>query len=477
MTETSPRRNGPSWLTGDTLLVCAGLSMALLYAFLVVAEPQGLALVAIVPAMAVTMLVLWRALSGDRRMLMLLLAACIFIVDAVFRVRSYSDKSIDFQIVMKAGTWALLIMVAVSRLSATLSAAISGERLLWTLFFGWLLFTTTLAPNPVYSLVAVFSLISFFMFFASISSRFSLEDVLITILIACLLLAVVSLIVYFAVPSLGRSRVWVGNNQVISGRLAGIAGNANSIGRICCLGLIIVALCWRRLSVAWRFAPFAAGGILGLTLILANSRTSMAVALVVIGMHVLMRSRNLHILVAFLAAVFLASLLAMPFSNDVLVALSRSGRAEELATGTSRTLIWSVVTNLSWQKPLTGWGYGSSLFILPQYERFMGHAAPHAHNMILQLWFTTGFIGVALFLVAIVSRFILAIRRGERMIIALLLFVIFNGLTESSAFGGIANITSVVLALSAVMRESPVNARVRGTGAGAPVRTASPRLA
>ncbi len=311
-------------------------------------------------------------------------------------------------------------MIAVSRLSATLSTILSGERLLWTILFCWIMFTTVLAPNPVYAVVAGFSMVAFFLFFASITTRFSLEDVLMALLAATVLVALVSLVVYVAVPSLGRSRVWVGNVQVISGRLAGITGNANSIGRMCCIGLIIIVLCWRRLRAFSTFLPWVLTAILGLTLLLSNSRTSMLVALVVIGVHMLVRGRNLHILVGCMAALFLAFLAIMPFSNDVLIALSRSGRADELATGTSRTLIWSVVTNLSWQRPFFGWGYGSSVFILPQYERFMGHAAPHAHNMILQLWFTTGFVGVVLFLLAIMSRFTLAVVRGERVIIALL---------------------------------------------------------
>ena len=461
MTETPARRHVPSRSAGDVALLVAGLSIGLIYALLIAAEPRGLALLGIVPFLAVMILVLWRALSGDRRMIMVVLIASVFMIDAVFRVRSYSDKSIDFQIMMKVSTWALLTVIAMSRLSVMLSTILSGERLLWMVFLTWIMATTALAPNPVYAFVAGFSLVAFFLFFASITARFSLEDVLMAILAATVLLALVSLVVYVAVPSLGRSRVWVGNVQVISGRLAGIAGNANSIGRICCLGVIIIVLCWRRLAAFTRFLPWALMAILGLTLLLSNSRTSMLVALVVIGVHMLVRGRNLHILVGFLAAVFLLFLAVMPFSNDVLIALSRSGRADELATGTSRTLIWSVVTNLSWQRPLFGWGYGSSVFILPQYERFMGHAAPHAHNMILQLWFTTGFVGVVLFLVAIMSRLTLAVMRGERMIIALLLYVILNGLTESSAFGGIANITSVVLALAAVMREAPTAVGVR----------------
>jgi O-antigen ligase len=147
-------------------------------------------------------------------------------------------------------------------------------------------------------------------------------------------------------------------------------------------------------------------------------------------------------------------LLLIPFSDQILIGLSRSGRADELATGTSRTLIWQVVSMLAWQKPLLGWGYGSTVFLLPQYEHYMGHAAPHAHNIVLQLWITTGFVGVGLFLLAASTRFILALARGERTIVALLLFVILNGLTESSAFGGIANITSIALILAAVFRES-----------------------
>jgi O-antigen ligase len=205
-----------------------------------------------------------------------------------------------------------------------------------------------------------------------------------------------------------------------------------------------------------RWAPILVLVTLALTLLLSNSRTSIGITVVLLLVYLFAQARNLPYLLLAVAVAGIAVLLLEPHIEDIMRLLSRSGDAQEIATGTSRTHIWSVVKVLIAQKPSFGWGYGSSVFIMPQYARLMGHAAPHAHNMFLQLWLTTGLVGLVLFVVAIASRFAIALRNGELFAMVLMLFVVLNGLSESSAFGGVANITTVALCFAATsfMHES-----------------------
>jgi O-antigen ligase len=297
--------------------------------------------------------------------------------------------------------------------------------------------------------VAALSILSFYIFFASLPSEVRNDDVLLAILAGIAFLAASSLALYVLVPSFARMHVWAGAQQVLSGRLSGLAGHPNTIGRLCCFGILVTVNQWSNLNQFGRFAPLLVFALLALTLLLSNSRTSISITLVLLFVYLFARARNLPYILMLFAAAALAFLLLEPYAESLMRMLSRSGDAQEIATGTSRTHIWAVVKMLIAEKPVLGWGYGSSVFIMPQYARFMGHAAPHAHNMFLQLWLTTGLVGMVGFTVALTSRFAIALRNREAFTVVLLLFVVLNGLSESSAFGGVANITTVALCFAA----------------------------
>ena len=121
----------------------------------------------------------------------------------------------------------------------------------------------------------------------------------------------------------------------------------------------------------------------------------------------------------------------------------------EIETGTGRAQIWSLVIKLAQSNFWTGQGYASTVFILPDYSDYMSHAPPHAHNMWLQLWLTTGMIGVILFSLAFVSQTIRAILDKDGLSITFLAFVMLDGITEPSAFAGVAHLSTVVLLIAA----------------------------
>jgi exopolysaccharide production protein ExoQ len=416
-------------------------------------DPLAAFVAIILPLLILPLLVFTQAVEGRKWAILSVLALSIFLLEAVFRVRAYDEKVVDFQIVMKAVSWLALLTIAAMNAGPALHKILSTASLPWTLLFFYFLLTSLYAPNLAHSAVAAVSILSFYIIFASMTTRVETSDILIAILAGIVILTIASLAVYFINPSFGRLKVWSGEQQVLSSRLSGLAGHPNTIGRLCCFGLLVTVNQWKKLAEMWRPLPVLTFLLLAGTLLLSNSRTSLGITILLLSIYWFARARFLPYMIFVAVVGIFGFLLLESYVQQIMELLSRSGKAEEIATGTSRTHIWAVVEILIAEKPWFGWGYGASVFIMPPYQRFMGHAAPHAHNVFLQLWLTTGIVGLALFVFAFVMRLYVAIRFNDRFVVIILLFVILNGLSESSAFGGVANITSVALCLAATTRK------------------------
>ena len=131
--------------------------------------------------------------------------------------------------------------------------------------------------------------------------------------------------------------------------------------------------------------------------------------------------------------------------------LARHGKVEEVTSVTGRTEIWHAVLKLSELHPWTGYGYGSSVFVLPQHERQVGFLTSHAHNLILQLLLTTGWVGVTLFVLSVLGVGLRAVATGDKVVLAMLAFVLLNGITEASGFTTLANICTLAFAIAVTL--------------------------
>ena len=92
------------------------------------------------------------------------------------------------------------------------------------------------------------------------------------------------------------------------------------------------------------------------------------------------------------------------------------------------------------QKPLTGWGYGAMLYVLPS-QPGLFDAAAHAHNLFLEVLVGTGLIGFVILLMAVFSTLFWGFRLGEGRALALVLFILLRGMTEAAPFSGVAGFT------------------------------------
>ncbi len=379
---------------------------------------------------------------------LLLLVFAVFILEAVFRVRDYSDKSVDWQVLLKVSSLLVLLALALVRINDTLPSMMNPTRVLWFVFFIWICFTATYAPNVTYGMFGAFSLFSFYLFLLFVFRSFDETHVILAVISAMSLFCLISIATYFILPEFGRMKVWYGDQQVISNRLSGIGGNANTAGRQAALALLLLVLYASDLKSLNRHIIPGVTVVAGFALLLSNSRTSMALLCIILWfVWFYTKKRWGFFLVSVLVGICSLPILLF-FSETILTALSRSGDISEITTGTGRSYIWSVVVQLIAERPWFGWGYGSTLFILPEYSGDIRHIAPHAHNMILQILVKTGIVGLILFAVASLIRLHDAWRARNRTVLSMMAFVCLNGLTEASAFAGVANSATLALLIA-----------------------------
>jgi O-antigen ligase len=425
----------------------SGVAAAALVAF----EPSSLLAVAALPAVLALALLAWGAMRNSRTAILLLLFMAIFLLDAVFRVRDYQDKGVDFQVMLKLGVWALIAGVALLHASGWFGTLFAPTNMPLILFLVWLFVTAAASPVPAYSAVAAFSIVAYVFFAAYLFSNFDEVDVFATIVLALTAFCIASIIVYFAVPSFGRYVYWVNDQRFISPRLAGIAGSANNMGRIAAFTLVIIGLYAREFHRLNRFFVPATALVAIVALVLTNSRTSMMMAAAILFAVYLLNWRRLYIALFILSAGLVAFAIVLPAGDEALKLLSRGGSIDEVTSMTGRTEIWYAVAKLAEAKPVMGYGYGSSVFVLPAHEREVGFLTSHAHNLALQLLLTTGWVGVVLFSLSILAVAFRAAVTADRTVLALLSFVLLNGITESSGFTTLANVCSLAFAIAVAL--------------------------
>jgi hypothetical protein len=186
------------------------------------------------------------------------------------------------------------------------------------------------------------------------------------------------------------------------GRIQGIVGNANHLGFLALIAVIVFAIqladrtVTRRASIFWLV-------IAGLTLLFTRSATVtaalVAVALVAIAVLLMRRARTPRarvITFASIIAVVVAGIVTvLAFSSTFLALL---GKSDDL---TGRLGIWEKVIDLAQQRPVFGWGWVS--YWVPWAEPFTdlafrnGVRQLQAHNAWLDVWLQLGIIGLIVF--------------------------------------------------------------------------------
>lgn len=188
-----------------------------------------------------------------------------------------------------------------------------------------------------------------------------------------------------------------------NGRIQGILGNANSLGFLALLALIVfgIQLASKRVSTFWGVAWLL---VATATLLMTKSATvtvaAVGVAAVLLAALLVRRARTLGgrriIYLVSIGALALAAILAFVLRSQILGLLGKS------ADLTGRFGIWQSVSELIQQRPAFGWGWVS--YWVPWAEPFndlathAGIRQLQAHNTWLDVAFQLGFVGLIVFI-------------------------------------------------------------------------------
>lgn len=257
---------------------------------------------------------------------------------------------------------------------------------------------------------------------------------------------VVSVVVSFAVPSIGIHM----DGDAHDGAWRGIFYHKNYFASLMLVAyqvFLLQALYERRQRwLYWLGCGTAVGLIL-----LSTSKTALTIALLLTLF--IMFYRNLRIqgkstvIVLLIFGLVLGCVAIVVFSNwtEILTSLGRD------PTLTGRVPIWNYAISKLAERPLLGYGFGAFWAAGSQYAIEAGIAAagssidvwipPHAHNGFIDIALSVGLSGLLLFMVSILMSYAYASKRGYRAKAAadlfpltFLIYFAMNNLTESYIF-------------------------------------------
>jgi exopolysaccharide production protein ExoQ len=221
----------------------------------------------------------------------------------------------------------------------------------------------------------------------------------------------------------------------------GVFLNKNVLGR--CMVLSTVLFLIRSRMPSHRILSLAAAALSMSLVVLSRSASAIVILLALLAlipMFILWSSRNrlaIAMLIVGVVVLGTAALLLVANSEMVLNALGKE------PTLTGRTELWQAVWSSIMERPWLGYGYGvfwtgwqgASAAVLET----VGWQTPHAHNGILDLWLSLGFIGVATFVasfIAAVGRAVAAAQARDSVDaiwpLVFLSFMLFYNMTEST---------------------------------------------
>lgn len=201
---------------------------------------------------------------------------------------------------------------------------------------------------------------------------------------------------------------WSRDNLFDGGRLQGLMGNANLLGPVALLGIIVFAIRFaaraprRVLLIGW----IALAAFLYVRAASATAFLAGVLALIVLITVLLMRrtrrpGERTRWYVAY-AVIAIGGGLALWFFRDAL--FRAVGRESDL---TGRQGIWQAVLERANERPVVGWGFATPwLPSEPLFDRWIvdhGETVMQAHNMWLDVYLQLGIIGVVIFAAALLA--------------------------------------------------------------------------
>ncbi|HWB12872.1 MAG TPA: O-antigen ligase [Pirellulales bacterium] len=318
-----------------------------------------------------------------------LMAACIIVNDASFRVADPNEVSLDWQTALRLAICGLCGGYAVLNLPRAL-ASLGRFPMVWLLLFaGWAVVTLPFAVEPLYASTACAAMVSMALFAAAIVARIPGEAIVKTIVGSVVLLSIGCWIAQFTRPELGQPDYLTPGHEPPGWRLGGLM-HPNGLGAHCALalGMLLVG----RMTWKWRWpSVFALGALFGVTLLCTVSRTS-CLMVAALGASLAVRKAPGPLALAFagLAGLVLAGEAAGTDWARLMTGLTRESALDEIYTLTGRTDLWETAIEYIRQSPIWGHGYGCSRYLFLEAADF---PATHPHNQFLDTAVETGLVG------------------------------------------------------------------------------------
>jgi exopolysaccharide production protein ExoQ len=440
-----------------TLLPLIGAVLFFGAAIAVLGISSGLMLAVVIAALVLLVLaagILWAGIAGKPWAYSVsLFLVAVIMEGTVRRSDDIASTQADTQTLLKLVIWSGAMLMGIANYARTMAVIRRIPGLKWLgLFSAWALISTVYSLTPAYTFGGGFAFLTIVVFVSASADRLGPDHLIMPMIYACGVLTVSAVVMYFVAPSLVVSQMEGG--KIL--RLAGLTGSPNNLGRVAAISLILLFFAVRQGKFAfWRpdLWILAAAGLICLHL--SWSRTS-AVALCFALVAVVLR-RRLAVLFIFSIASLLALMAALLIDvdwNALARVMSRRGSIEELTTATGRTAIWEYSWRMFLQNPLIGYGFGATKQLIPSgfYDHF-GWTTISTHNMALQALVTTGLVGGALMLSAVLWQISAIFRAPCDLPDALFYFVMVSGLFEAGAAGVAPNMLTMIWVMS-MIRES-----------------------
>ncbi len=415
------------WLASITVLSYQGASTAAMLAGLILLPAIGLWLI---------------AMAGSQGGAYLLVIAVMVVLVSDLSLRGVST-GIDAQSAAKFAIWLSGLLLLPWRFSVLRLASKDLSTFALLLFGLWALASSSYSISPAYTFAAALGFLGLWATAVIMATSLDTTRSLVWVTSALLAMSVASLLLYAVAPSIAM--VVYENGTTL--RLGGIFGNANALGGVAAMALLLMALAMfspPNRAVLW--LALIVVPVCLTCLILSQSRTAMlglsaAITLVFVRRHPLLLVPGL-----LLGAIAIVIVNGYPGVVDALIALvARSGRVAQVTTFTGRTDIWAFVVSAIKQAPLLGYGFASTRELIPAgYSGPYGWTTTSAHNLWLQAWVTTGGVGLALILASQLGSLWTLLVRPSPVRDGVCVYVLFLGLLESGPVGPSVNLLAFI---------------------------------
>jgi O-antigen ligase len=424
-----------------TIALALGLTWAVAFSFigwlalLSVLPYQGYGLAAMLVAIIVVPAIgLWCvAKAGAHGGGFLLAIAMLVVLVSDLSLRGAS-RGIDAQSAVKFALWVSGLLLLPWRWQCVKSAAGDVPTSALLLFGLWALGSTAYSITPLYTFAAALGYLGMGVIAVVFAVTFDAARGALWVTWALLAMSGASLLLYAVAP--GIAMVAYENATVL--RLGGIFGNANQVGEIAALAMLLTFVAWFDLRVrgGW-WLLLVATPVCAACLLLSQSRSSMLGLAAGVAVVVLRRFPILLLPAIGAGAALGAIVHAYPNAVDVLIGLvARSGNVAQVTTLTGRTEIWQFVMSAIAKAPVLGYGFASTKELIPAGHSFAyGWTTTSAHNLWLQAWVTTGAVGLVLIVVSQLASLKALVSKPLAVRDAVLAFVLFTGPLESGPVG------------------------------------------